>query len=94
MCVMHVALFENVTVSTSDNILPFMLAFKLESVTALPFIVNLHWAHLFGLRLRPLSPGQSETYLRVLFIVKMSLEPLQGWPMTKSSSYLGKKASD
>ncbi len=95
----HFALFENVTPrlvtdSTSDNVLPFMLAFKSGSVTALPLRVNMRWTHLLGLRLRPLSPDHSDTYLRALFIVKMAWESLQGWPMTASSAYLRKEASD
>ncbi len=71
-----------------------MSAFKSGPVTALLLKVNMHWTHLLGLRLRPLSPDQSDTYLRALFIVKMPRESLQGWPMTTSSAYFRKAASD
>ncbi len=71
-----------------------MLAFKPGSITALPLRENMHRTHLLGLRLRPLYPGQPETYLRALLMAKMNWESLQGWPMTTSSPYLRKEASD
>ncbi len=79
--VAHFALLEDVTPrevtdSSADNVLPFMLVFKPGSVAALSLRENMHWTHLLGLRLKPLSPGQPETYKRALLMVKMPWESL------------------
>ncbi len=54
----------------------------------------MHWTHLVVLRLRPLPPDQSDTYLRALLMEKIPWESLQGWSMMTSSACLRKEASD